>query len=276
MAKLGVLVVHGMGNQPEEFANEMIEEIREELADLDKNPNDVFFKPAHWGGILDGRENEIYMRLSQNHSLDWSKLRKNIVIGGFGDAIAYVGPSNQSAYVYKEIHDFIAKKLTELRDELTQKDNSPLLIMGHSLGCVIISNYIWDAQHGIFSEEAQTDFPRGLTLAGMITFGCNLPLFTLAFKPSEVYPISFPGSKAIACFNGRPEVRKHLVWNNYFDPDDVLGYPLKPINSHYAAIVNSDIEIDTGTIMGAHTDYWTDGDFIKPAGRQIAGLLDLL
>ena len=60
------------------------------------------------------------------------------------------------------------------------------------------------------------------------------------------------------------------------DADDVLGYPLKPINAAYDKVVNEDIQIQTGTILGAHSGYWTDNNFTRPAARQLAGVLDLL
>ena len=63
---------------------------------------------------------------------------------------------------------------------------------------------------------------------------------------------------------------------NYFDPDDILAYPLRPINEAYCCAVNADREIQTGTIFDSHTDYWTDNSFTVPVARQLGELLRLL
>jgi hypothetical protein len=44
-------------------------------------------------------------------------------------------------------------------------------------------------------------------------------------------------------------------WLNYYDKDDVLGYPLKPISPSYNAIVNE------------------DNDFTRPVAQFLADFL---
>ncbi len=279
MTKLGVALVHGMGNQGPDFADASIEEIRSRIHDSGKNPNDVSWKPIHWGGILNGRENELWRKLSADHDLDSVRIRRDIVISGLGDAIAYQGPAFQNSTVYDPIHEKIAVMLTELRDTLDKQDKSPLVILAHSLGCAIVSNYIWDVQKETrIPPSATTSFAKAETLSGLITFGCNIPLFTLSRPLTQVKTIKFPGVKSGNCFPGtNATARSHILkWNNYFDADDILGYPLKPLNSAYDKAVDKDIQIQTGTILGAHTGYWTDNDFTRPVARQLVDLLELL
>lgn len=271
--------MHGMGNQRPDYADDCIEELRSRLRDAGKNPNDVSWKPIHWGDVLDGRENELWRTLSADNDLDHVRIRRDIVISGLGDAIAYLGPAFQDSAVYDPIHENIAVGLSELRDNLEKKDKAPLVILCHSLGCAIVSNYIWDAQNGNRPpSSAGSSFAKAETLSGLITFGCNIPLFTLALPLTQIKTIKFPGSKAGGCFPGTNAARRKglLNWNNYFDADDILGYPLKPINLAYDKAVDADIQIQTGTILGAHTGYWTDNDFTRPVAQQLAGLLGLL
>jgi hypothetical protein len=56
----------------------------------------------------------------------------------------------------------------------------------------------------------------------MITFGCNIPLFALAFRDAKADRI---------CRRGRhqADVRDAVRWLNFLDQDDVLGWPLKPL-----------------------------------------------
>lgn len=279
MSKLGVLMVHGMGNVGPDFADDMIDELRNRLRNLCQDPSEIRFKTVYWGSVLDGRENELYRRLAQDNDLDWGKIRRDIVISGFGDAIAYAGPSTSPSHVYPVIHEIIAKNLLELGREFEDSDHTPLVVMAHSLGCAIMSNYIWDAQndqHGKYTQSAITPFARAETLSGFITFGCNLPLFTLALPQQKVEPIKFPGPRARQCFANPDAADSVMEWANFFDPDDILGYPLKAINGAYEDTVSKDIAINTGTILGAHNDYWTDNDFTKPAARLLARMLEKL
>ncbi len=68
-------------------------------------------------------------------------------------------------------------------------------------------------------------------------------------------------------------------WVNYYDRDDVLGYPLRPVSSSYAAVVDADVEVNVGGFPAsatplAHTRYWTDNDVTKPVAAQLARLLE--
>ena len=110
------------------------------------------------------------------------------------------------------------------------------------------------------------------TLAGMVTFGCNIPLFTFAY--TNVAPIVFPAAE----LPDPGDVRDKAKWLNYYDPDDVLGYPLKSINAAYDAVVDEDIPINVGGLFSSwnplsHNKYWTDNDFTKPAAEFIATFL---
>ncbi len=116
------------------------------------------------------------------------------------------------------------------------------------------------------------NFQQMKTLAGMITFGCNIPFFTLAYKKADIRPIHFPGDALT------PAQKNKARWLNFYDPDDVLGYPLKAINQKYNQVVNNDVAINVGGILSSwnpmsHQKYWTDNDFTKPVVRFIQSWL---
>jgi hypothetical protein len=134
-----------------------------------------------------------------------------------------------------------------------------------------MSDYIWDQQ-----KEASLPHPRWTAterldnLAGMVTFGCNLPLFSLAYNPVTCFwfpPKTLPSKLAAVA-----------KWYNLFDPDDVLGFPIKPLSeSHYAA-VTEDIEINAGGLLSSwnplsHNEYWTDDDLIQPVTELISNII---
>jgi hypothetical protein len=287
MAKLGVLVMHGMGDQKSDFANEMIEELDDRLSDekgIDKD--DVCWKPIHWAPVLSAKENDLWVRLSRKNEMDFVALRK-FVINALGDAVAYQRVPWQSPSVYEQIHQVVYKGIQQLRLDLGDQD-FPLMVMAHSLGGVIISDYIWDRQKFWNSSQSDpkgaNDFEAMKTLSGIITFGCNIPIFSLAYNP--VQAIDFPpdAQQLVNYFPSGTEVeklKKAVQWTNYYDPDDILGYPLKDLSPSYKKAVNKDTPINVGNILTSwnpmsHSGYWTDNDFTKPVTKAIAKILKLL
>jgi hypothetical protein len=176
------------------------------------------------------------------------------------------------------VHARIRERLAALRAALGDVD-APLVVVAHSLGSVIASDYAWDAQHPETGRaRGANPFERMETLAGLVTFGSTLPLFTLALP--RVVAIAPPRASP-----GLTEaVRRVARWDNYYDPDDVLGWPLKTIapggplapGEHaYADAVDADHPIEVGgPLTGwsplAHTAYWSDRDFLDPVAARIA------
>ena len=63
-------------------------------------------------------------------------------------------------------------------------------------------------------------------------------------------------------------------WVNYYDEDDVAGYPLKTLNAHYEQVVTRDAPVNVGGLLQnwnplSHFGYWTDGDVIEPIARKL-------
>jgi hypothetical protein len=64
--------------------------------------------------------------------------------------------------------------------------------------------------------------------------------------------------------------RHRAKWYNFYDPDDVLGYPLKTINADYKKAVTKDIPTNVG-VFSHHGIHWRMEDT-----GQIIVLPDLL
>jgi len=273
MSKLGVLFVHGMGHQSPSYAEAMTDELKARIALRGGDPEEIAFKAAYWGDLLDAREDSLLRRMGQGGELDWVRLRRDLVVSGLGDAVAYLGPGTAESACYGAVHARIETSLNELQEQLQGQARAPVVVIAHSLGCAMVSNYLWDAQHDTPWARGTTELTRGETVAGFITMGCNLPLLTLAYRPKDVHAISFPGVHAEAAFRDKAAFGEHSGWFNFYDPDDLLGYPLKPINDSYASAVKQDIAIGAGPIWSAHTSYWTDNDVTIPVAKRLTGLL---
>lgn len=61
-----------------------------------------------------------------------------------------------------------------------------------------------------------------------------------------------------------------IRWRNFYDEDDPLGWPLRPLGSSYRAAVEDDVAVNAGgSLLGhltrawnpfSHSRYWRDGE----------------
>ncbi|MGV7222068.1 MAG: hypothetical protein ACQ9MH_11115 [Nitrospinales bacterium] len=287
MAKLGILVLHGMGDQDEDFADSMKHEIDDILLDDHRvTLGDVSWQPVHWAKILKKKEQDLWKDVNYKKDLDFSSLRK-FVINALGDAAAYQRVPWQKPSIYDKIHKVVYENVKKLRTSLGN-NNVPLIIMAHSLGGSIISDYIWDRQKYWSSPEidpfGKNDFEEMKTLSGIITFGCNIPLFSLAYDPIKAIKFPYHPSKLARYFpkvNQDAKIKRVVKWKNYYDEDDILGFPIKKISPSYNKAVAADFNINVGNILTSwnpmsHSEYWTDDSFTEPAAQQIAKVVKLL
>ena len=175
---------------------------------------------------------------------------------------------------YSQFHRSIRNGLRNLRRRLG--GDKPLIVIAHSLGSVIMSNYIWDAQKGRVSG---TPFQQMDTLAGFITFGSPIPLFAMTYTHRK--NIRFPSANIENYFPDASanELESAVKWFNFFDADDVLGYPIQHLGDSYKMV--EDREINVGGLFTSwnpfsHAAYWTDNDFTIPVAEAIKGVHDLL
>jgi len=265
MADLCIAVIHGMGSQKPNYSIPMRDEINNRLGAASSR---VKWKEIYWANILEQREKDYLTAANVNNDLDWIRLRR-FMVSAFGDASAYRKTNDPNNSAYHDIHEKIRVAIADLDDG----SDAPLVVMAHSLGGHIMSNYIYDMQKpGSTVAAGLNDFQQMKTLAGMITFGCNIPFFTLAYRKADIHPIHFPGDALT------PAQKNKAKWLNFYDPDDVLGYPLKAINQRYDRVVTDDIAINVGGILSSwnpmsHQKYWTDNDFTKPVMRFLQSVL---
>lgn len=266
MAKVAVLIIHGMGSQNKYFARPTIAEISAWVKGYGKNPFDIAWKPIYWANLIEPRQKK-FMDTIVNHKdndIDFIKLRR-FVVSALGDAIAYQNIKGKKSSTYTEINNRVKACVKDLYDNDLGKQPCPLIVMAHSLGGHIMSSYIWDIQQPPLASLS--DFENMKHLAGMVTFGCNIPLFSFAYKQSDLKPIKFPGTKL------SPAEKAKAAWLNFYDPDDVLGFPLSQLNNRFKFI--KDKHINSGGLLTSwnpfsHYGYWTDNDLTKPAAKFIA------
>ena len=204
-------------------------------------------------------------------------LTRRLIITNIGDLINYGGKPGLPHFGYKKTHELVHQTILNLKEQLY--DHAPLLIIATSMGTEIINDYILDRQ--MAQKEGQNDplgnspFERFETLSGLFTLGNNLPIFAASQLLDEIRPIDFPSPHL------SPELQRVAVWENYYDKNDAMGYPIKPLNRHFEENPKLiDIQINTGgpfTFWNtfSHFGYWRSRNLVRRVTSFVQILLSL-
>ncbi len=276
--KIAIAAIHGIGLANSEWKEEtspkfisgMSKPLISEFARLrnetfDEAKSKLVIKPIYWAEIaqklqddLGGEDRLNLERLSNPLGL------RDFVFHYLGDAIAY--SASGSKKINEDIHDIFAQTLKSLAQEAGEK--APLCIVGHSLGGLIASYYIWDLQKNKpIIPIGNTPLEKGETLTLFYTFGTQIPLWSLTHE-NFGQPIQMPSPKLS---NHYPELNGE--WMNFYDKDDVLGFPLQKINDAYSEVV-VDKEVNAGNLFSnwtpfSHNGYWKDDEVIEPIAEAL-------
>jgi hypothetical protein len=272
-AKLALLIVHGMGDTAPDFHEELVVPLSLRLQGAWDR---VAWRPVYYAPVLQRNERAIFDRMRP--LLRWEGLRE-LMLFGFSDAASLEHKKELAMSPYWQTQRLIVQQLDELFDELAGA--APLAIVAQSLGCQVMSNYIWDAQQsrayagiwsapledGVPADSPRDRFRRMRSLQLLMTTGCNIPVFVAGH--SAIEPID------------RSKLGAGFRWINQFDPDDVLGWPLAQLSAPYAALVEDHaVNASGNTLLGrvksltpySHTQYWSTEKVLD----RIAGALQEL
>lgn len=305
---VAIIFVHGIHARDAQYSDPMRARILNALpAELQVHAK---FSSVFWANIVRDRTHEYMGAALLSTGMKDGSLRR-LVVEGLGDAAAYQKTRNRENSAYFKIQDSILATLREA--EPPDDPTRPLVLIGHSLGCHILSSLAWDMNrlrqldekelenwddgHAIaLARDLQSGSPFGRlgTLAGIVTLGSNMPLFTFMFGPRRVFPIThYPANRRRPAFPGSelPDVTAARArWNNFYSPNDLLGFPLKPLNPLYSSeerIVDHEVHVEgrwrarllrvlpatPGTILRAHINYWTDPTVGREVAAQIADIM---
>lgn len=280
MKSLAIVSIHGMGETKPDYANKLFQQLKDTLG---TGENQTYFGSVFYQDLLQYNEERVWQ--ATGFRLRWSKVRR-FMLFGFADAAALEHRKEQEHSLYHYAQLKIARTLYLAKQQL--QPNGELVMLAHSLGGHVLSCYLWDAQQakagtkpsagiwrdirryqaGISGDAPLSDediaFLRGDRLDALVTTGCNIPIFVAAHAIEQIIPFTKPNNT--------------FVWHNYYDKDDVLGWPLADLSEQYANLVN-DIEINAaGGIWGwftaswnplSHNQYWQD----KTVLTQLAQLI---
>jgi hypothetical protein len=282
VAQVALLTLHGMGVTLKDYADELQRDL---LALLGDAWQEVAFESVYYQDILQPNQRAVWNRTRANAKVRWEGLR-TFVLSGLSDAVGIECRKERAGSAYELAQLEIARKLLAARDQMG--GNGAVVFLTQSLGAHVLSNYLWDAQlptgratagiwqdidahamaiagHALSNEER--DFLRGGTLRRWVSTGCNIPVFVAADMQMSIQPIRPPTDD--------------FHWLNIYDPDDALGWPLRPLGNGYEELVD-DRTINAGQSADvtarnwnplSHTAYWTDKDVLGPLSEMLKKLL---
>jgi len=240
----------------------------------------LHFGSVYYKDILQKPEDR-YWRLARAQ-VPANKLRE-LVLFGFADAAGLETRKEEPNSAYYKVQSRVADALADACAAVGTE--GPVVIFAHSLGAQVISNYLWDAQrsgmgravragvwrnrgrHSRHNFGPRAGFIRGEHLRALFTVGCNIPVFIAAHA----------APKAIWKPNRRFE------WHNYFDPDDVLGWPLTKLYRPPVPFVFDHPVNAWGDVGGlllkswnfmSHSEYWKTDTVLDDLTGFLRELLD--
>jgi hypothetical protein len=280
MPQTALLTIHGMGETPRDYAEKLVEAVAARLGQL---AGQVDFRSVYYQDILKPNQETVWARVNDSTRLRYPDLRRFLLFG-FGDAAGLENRKEIDGSVYELAQEAIARQLLGVA---RQDPNASVVFLAQSLGCQVLSSYVYDAQKaaaggrvlaGIWKDidgwarralggplsESEKRFLAGGTCTAFVTTGCNIPIFVAAHKQMDIKPIARP--------TGRFE------WINLYDPDDALGWPLQPLSPGYAALVDDRaINAGQGVVTWvlkswnplSHTAYWNDAQVLDLLAQRL-------
>jgi hypothetical protein len=269
--KIGILVIRGSGESGFKKQEKFLSKIYKKLEKNGINTNLLHYEMVDWYGPLQLQQESALDRIYAANIKLKSRATRRLIVTNIGDLITYGGKPNTQSNGYEDTHKLVHKSMLALKNELAE--NAPLIVLAASMGTEIISNYIWDRQHSASPDPlGSSPFERFETLTGLFTLGNNFPIFAAAHDIDAMEPITFPSP------NLAPNLSAKAIWENYYDKNDSMGYPIRALNSKYAVANITDIQINVGNLLTfwnllSHFGYWRSRKLAKRIANYIKDLI---
>jgi hypothetical protein len=284
MKRLAILIIHGIGVTKKNFQKPMVDALHKLLTEDERKH--LVIEPCLWDPVTAGTQEYIYHKLVPKFRVCYKDLH-HFTIDALGDPVSYLSSfekeKNEPSF-YQGIHDCVFESLRNLEKRLGEDaKDTPLMILAHSLGSVIITNYRWDCEAGHYqpktSIEPRTPMEKMENLTSFITYGSNIPLFISVdpTKGEDVVSIQFPPNESVEKNKARAN------WDNIFSPSDILGWQLSNIwtKDHGPKKPINDIMMSVGPVWKfwrrytplTHLDYMTDRRVLKLIVKRIRELI---
>ena len=250
--KTVVLCFHGMGTTKEKgYEEEWMRKVFEYLTDEQRNQ--VLVHGMTYAIGVQNNQKERWEAMRREASLFYNKWARKFLMYYLSDAATLEHNSDEPDSPYRAAQVSIRKELNDLRKRPGVTKDSPIVVLAHSLGCQVFSNFLYDAQNGkgIFQGNKASRWEKLEKLRFIYSVGCNIPLFVAGFN--EIRPIGETGA----------------AWYNYHDRRDVLGWPLLPLKE-FQGVVTEDRAVWNPTLFESHVTYFENKRIAKDIAASVA------
>lgn len=258
--KIGVLTLHGVGSQQK--GTDFDQPLRAALEKAAETGTQVIVRTVYYHGKKQSRQTSLWEQFDkledENPAALDQKIARRLMFATIGDALAYTNNSSNRNSYYCSSHHSVRQAIESLQKELGEE--SVVVVVAHSLGCKVIFDYLCDVQtgQGIWSQDRQPSDEQKLSnLRILISTGCNLPLFESTTTKAEQRFFRF---------------HHEFEWLNFYDRDDLLGWPLRPLGGKFEEVVNDQERNGVGSVLTSHTKYWKDKSLNAEIARRILQL----
>lgn len=235
LKKAAIIHIHGQGGNKEHSSDSMFAGLRDHLEDSDC----YHFRAVKYYAPLE-KNQKIMIEKLDDEDASFMCIRA-ILVQAFGDTATIYQDTESYERVTREIKHAILSAKEKI------KPNAPIFIIAHSLGSIMISNYIWDMQAAGLCDSQ---------LAAIYTTGSPMHIFLSGIPYGSIKAIDKP------C--------RHFEWINFWNPRDLISSPFGILSSSYQALVE-DVVIKKGFIK-AHGKY----DESKKVFKKIVESIEML
>jgi len=259
--RVALAVLHGIGAQRRDWAEGFVRRVRR-VVETRFPGIDVYPEVIWWAPVTQRYEDTLIRRYRRG--LSWQWLRR-LVIGYGGDVIAYQAPPRHDVappWTYRAVHGRIDRRLRVLGALLgtapAARAPVPLVAVAHSLGSVILSDFVYDAQAAAGPDALRSRY--GFALRALFSPGSPLALYALRYPHLGFdRPIALDGDAR---------------WVNALYRPDVIAYPLGAAGPAYAAAVEDWILPlrwwPWYWTPLAHLAYWNDRHLVGRVAAELA------
>lgn len=254
--KVAVVTLHGMGMDADGYSDGLKDKL---AAFMGQAWSQVSFHAITYDDIHQQQQEQLWQDIKTNPGNDVANhfLRK-FFLYYCSDALSLERGRSFPSSTYIRIQEAIADGLTHVHQTFAPGQSYKVIFVAHSLGCQVISNYLWDKdQNQHYFADRRPAWQRLEQLSTLVTLGCNIPIFTAGLARRQSFRAPSEGFR----------------WDNFYDPDDVLGWPVRQLGLDYERLA-TDIAVNAGGLFTSwnffsHQGYWTDWDII----HHVAGLI---
>jgi hypothetical protein len=285
--KVAVAVIHGIGTQKAGFEADFRRELHEYCTEVCGRDitEEIVIRGVHWAPVVDEAQQALNVELRDKSTVKarfpWTRHK---LLTFASDAIAY---RSAGTWVYDKVHSVFAHTLKDLAESTAP--NAPLVVIAHSLGTIIASNFLYDLEYAPLKDypliaertravmgESPTPLEQGQTLSYLFTLGSPISMFSIVYEPPDRgQPISVPSQHLIYEDGILPD---DAGWYNYYDKHDIIGFPIRPLSLAYEQAVKEDEEIGVGNFITgitplSHTGYFDSRKVIQRIGDRLFALV---